>query len=193
MTEAKDSLRMAEGKCRDGPLVLSETPVCDFTGRPEGLPLHSAITKRELNSLRNKGKAMYNEDMERQEFEALVFRAIEALPAEFRSKLENVDIIVEDWPSPNQISRLGLRYKTQLLGLYEGVPQTKRDSGYNLVLPDKITIFQKPIELKCRSDKEIEMEVGRVVRHEIAHHFGIGDAALYRIESQKLRKNSKNV
>ena len=127
--------------------------------------------------------------MERQKFEALVFRAVEALPPEFRSKLENVDIIAEDWPSPNQISRLGLRYKTQLLGLYEGVPQTKRDSGYNLVLPDKITIFQKPIELKCRSDKEIESEIGRVIRHEIAHHFGIGDAALYKIENQKLRKN----
>jgi len=127
--------------------------------------------------------------MERQKFEAIVFRAIEALPAEFKGKLENVDIIVEDWPSPNQISRLGLGYKTQLLGLYEGVPQTKRDSGYNLVLPDKITIFQKPIEMKCRSDKEIEMEIGRVVRHEIAHHFGIGDAALYKIESQKLRKD----
>ena len=127
-------------------------------------------------------------DMEKRKFEAIVFRAIEALPAEFQSKLENVDVMIEDWPSPNQIRRLGLRYKTQLLGLYEGVPQTKRDSGYNLVPPDKITIFQKPIELKCRSDKEIEMEIGRVVYHEIAHHFGIGDAALYKIESQKLRK-----
>ncbi|MFC2049591.1 metallopeptidase family protein [Chloroflexota bacterium] len=126
--------------------------------------------------------------MERQKFEAIAFRAIETLPPEFRSNLENVDIIVEDWPSPNQIRRLGLRYKAQLLGLYEGVPQTKRDSGYNLVLPDKITIFQKPIELKCRSDKEIEDEIGRVIRHEIAHHFGIGDAALYKIENQQRRK-----
>jgi predicted Zn-dependent protease with MMP-like domain len=131
---------------------------------------------------------MYNGNMEKQKFEALVFRAIEALPTEFQSKLENVDVIIEDWPSPNQISRLGLRYKTQLLGLYEGVPQTKRDSGYNLTPPDKITIFQKPIELKSSSDKEIETEIGRVVRHEIAHHFGIGDAALYKIEDQKLRR-----
>ena len=137
----------------------------------------------------NKSTAVYNGNMERQKFEALVFRAVETLPPEFRSKLENVDIIAEDWPSPNQISRLGLRNKTQLLGLYEGVPQTRRDSGYNLVLPDKITIFQKSIELKCRSDKEIEGEIGRVIRHEIAHHFGIGDATLYKIENQKLRKN----
>jgi predicted Zn-dependent protease with MMP-like domain len=133
-------------------------------------------------------KAGGSRNMERQKFEVLVFRAVEALPPEFRSNLENVDIIVEDWPSPNQISQLGLIYKSQLLGLYEGVPQTKRGSRYNLVLPDKITIFQKPIEMKCRSDKEIESEIGRVIRHEIAHHFGIGDATLYKIENQKLRK-----
>jgi predicted Zn-dependent protease with MMP-like domain len=128
------------------------------------------------------------DDMERQEFEALVFKAIEALPEEFKSKLENVDVMVEDWPSPQQISRLRLRNKTQLLGLYEGIPQTRRDSGYNLVLPDKITIFQKPVELECHSDKEIEAEIGRVVQHEIAHHFGIGDATLYKIERRKPNK-----
>ena len=126
--------------------------------------------------------------MERQEFEALVFRAIEALPVEFKNKLENVDVLVEDWPSPQQMSRLRLRSKAQLLGLYEGVPQTKRDSGYNLVLPDKITIFQKSVELQCHSDKEIEAEICSVVQHEIAHHFGIGDATLYRIERRKLNK-----
>ena len=126
--------------------------------------------------------------MERQEFDTLVFRAIEALPVEFKSKLENVDILVEDWPSPQQIRQLRLRSKVQLLGLYEGVPQTRRDSSYNLVLPDKITIFQKPIEAQCRSSQEIEGEIGRVVRHEIAHHFGIGDATLYKIERQQFRK-----
>jgi len=126
--------------------------------------------------------------MERENFETLVFRAIEALPEEFKSKLENIDVMVENWPSPQQMSQLKLRNKAQLLGLYEGIPQTKRDSGYNLVLPDKITIFQKPIELPCRSDKEIEAEIGRVVQHEIAHHFGIGDATLYKIERQKLKK-----
>ena len=126
--------------------------------------------------------------MERQEFETLVIRAIQALPPEFRSKLENVDIAVEDWPSPQQLNQLRLRSKTQLLGLYEGVPQTRRDRGYNLVLPDRITIFQKPIEIQCRSNQEIEEEIGSVVRHEIAHHFGIGDDTLYKIERQKPKK-----
>ncbi len=85
------------------------------------------------------------------------------------------------------MSRLKLRDRAELLGLYEGIPQIRRDSGYNLVLPDKITIYQRPIEMRCRSDREIEAEIGRVVKHEIAHHFGIGDAALYEIERQKRR------
>ncbi|MBL7209012.1 MAG: metallopeptidase family protein [Dehalococcoidia bacterium] len=126
--------------------------------------------------------------MHRNRFEALVTKALEELPAEFQSKLENVDVVVEDWPSRSQVRNLGLRHSSQLLGLYEGVPQTSRDRGYNLVLPDKITIFQKPIEARCRSERQIETEIGEVVRHEIAHHFGIGDDTLRRIERQKLRK-----
>jgi len=126
--------------------------------------------------------------MHRNRFEALVTKALEELPAEFQSKLENVDVLVEDWPSQRQVRDLGLRHSSQLLGLYEGVPQTSRDRGYNLVLPDKITIFQKPIERRCRSEGQIETEIGEVVRHEIAHHFGIGDDTLRRIEREKLRK-----
>ena len=129
--------------------------------------------------------------MQRQRFESLVIKAIEELPAEFQQKLENVDVIVEGWPDRQQLRVLGLSHATQLLGLYEGVPQTRRGGGYNLVLPDKITIFQKPIEEKCRSDREIGIEIGEVVRHEIAHHFGIGDEKLRSIESQRLKRKRK--
>ncbi|OGN97443.1 MAG: hypothetical protein A2Z77_05285 [Chloroflexi bacterium RBG_13_51_36] len=126
--------------------------------------------------------------MQREEFAALVERAIENLPLEFRSKLENVDIVVEEWPSPEQLGRARHARRTQLLGLYQGVPQTRRDRGYGLVLPDKISIFQKPIEAQCRLDGEIEAKIGEVVRHEIAHHFGLDDETLRKINSEKLRK-----
>ncbi len=62
------------------------------------------------------------------------------------------------------------------------MPLTKRDGHYGMVAPDKISIFQKPIEAKCRYDAEIIAEIQRMVRHEIAHHFGIGDARLEQIE-----------
>lgn len=128
--------------------------------------------------------------MDRQRFEAIVIKAIEELPGEFKNKLENMEVVIEDWPSQRQLRQLGLGHNTQLLGLYEGIPQTKRGESYNLVPPDKITIFQKPIETKCRSDEEIRAEIGEVVRHEIAHHFGISDSTLRSIEMQKLGKKT---
>ena len=129
--------------------------------------------------------------MERERFEALVTRAIENLPPEFRSKLENVDVAIEDWPTPKQLSQVKLSHPSQLLGLYQGVPQTRRGRGYGMVLPDKISIFQKPIEAQCRSDKEIEAKIGEVVRHEIAHHFGTDEKTLRRIESEKRDREAK--
>ena len=123
--------------------------------------------------------------MDRERFEWLVARAIETLPDEFLSRLENIDVVVEDYPSQSQLTSVGLRRGQTLLGLYEGVPLTKRSSHYGLVPPDKITIFQKPIEAKCRYNAEITDEIQRVVKHEIAHHFGIGDARLEQIERGK--------
>ena len=120
--------------------------------------------------------------MDRERFEWLVARAIETLPDEFLSRLENIDVVVEDYPSQSQLASVGLRRGQTLLGLYEGVPLTKRSSHYGLVPPDKITIFQKPIEDKCRYNAKITAEIQRVVKHEIAHHFGIGDARLEQIE-----------
>ena len=129
--------------------------------------------------------------MEKQRFEELVMKAIKDLPEEFQQKLENVDVVVEDWPSSMQLARLGIRYGYQLLGLYEGVPQTNRGQNYTLVLPDKITIFQKPVEAKCgRRSDEIAAEITRVVKHEIAHHFGISDARLDQIEEERGRNYS---
>ena len=107
---------------------------------------------------------------------------MDSLPEEFRTKLENIDVVVEAWPTQSQLAETGLRRDETLLGLYEGVPLTKRGSHYGLVPPDKITIFQKPIEAECRHDAEIIAEIQRVVRHEIAHHFGIGDARLEQLE-----------
>ncbi len=90
--------------------------------------------------------------MERARFKALLSKALEGLDDEFRHRLENVAIVVQDWPSSDQLAQVGLQGRMELLGLYEGVPLTARGTHYNLVSPDKITIFQKPIEAQCRSD-----------------------------------------
>ena len=116
--------------------------------------------------------------MDRERFEWLVASAVQALPEEFVVRLENITVVVEDQPTPRQLVKAGLKRGQTLLGLYEGVPLTKRGAHYGLVVPDKITIFQRPIESACRDDSEIAAEIQRVVQHEIAHHFGIDDARL---------------
>lgn len=122
--------------------------------------------------------------MDRRRFEQLVAQAVESLPEEFRHRMENIDVVVEQEPAEEQLADAGLGCEHSLLGLYEGVPLTLRGSHYGMIVPDRITIFQKPIEAICRNDAEIRAEIGRVVRHEIAHHFGIGDARLRQLEQE---------
>ena len=116
--------------------------------------------------------------MDRKRFERLVVKALDALPEEFVARLENVTVVIEDQPTRLQLTKARLKHGQTLFGLYEGVPLTKRGAHYGLVVPDKITIVQRPIESACRDDSEIAAEIQRVVQHEIAHHFGIGDARL---------------
>ena len=99
-------------------------------------------------------------------------------------KLDNVDIVIEDEPTPYQLRKLSARGGFLIFGLYEGVPQTKR-WHYGQVLPDKITIFQKPIERVAHSEEEIKEIVKNTVWHEIAHHFGMDER---RIREAELRK-----
>ena len=125
--------------------------------------------------------------MDREKFEILVATAMSQLPEEFRIKLENVAVVVSDRPTRRQLVKMGLARGHTLLGLYEGVPLTRRGVSYGLVPPDKITIFRKPIEAQYRNEAEIAAEIERVVRHELAHHIGIGDGRLRQIEKNKGR------
>ena len=102
-----------------------------------------------------------------------VEEAIASLPAELRDRMSNVDIVVQDEPPPGQ----------PLLGLYEGVPLTRRTSYYGGVPPDKITIYRGPLERHYGGDPALLQEqIRRVVLHEIAHHFGISDERLVEID-----------
>lgn len=130
--------------------------------------------------------------MERERFEHLVAEALEGLPQEFQQKLENIAVVVQDWPTPQQLASVGSRHRGDLLGLYEGIPLTRGGKRYAMVLPDKITIFQKPIEMVYRSDRGIMGGIGKTVRHEIAHHFGISDERLSEISWQKRSPRRKN-
>jgi predicted Zn-dependent protease with MMP-like domain len=114
--------------------------------------------------------------MDRARFEQLVAEAIDSLPDDFKSRMNNVAVLVEDYPSPRDERRVARG--RLLLGLYQGQPLTRRDSRYGMTFPDKITIFQGSIESICRTEEEIRDQVRRTVLHEIAHHFGIDDSRL---------------
>jgi len=115
----------------------------------------------------------------------VVAQALAELPAEFRDRLDNVDLVVEGWPNRTQLREAGLGGGFTIMGLYEGIPLTERGQGYHMIPPDKITIFQGPIEDGCRSDKELKKRVSGVVKHEIAHFFGLGEADLRDIEGEE--------
>ena len=112
--------------------------------------------------------------MNRKNFEKLVNEAIEELPSEFREQLENVVIIVEDRPSQDLLERMEVPPEDTLFGLYEGTPLTER--GFDAPLhPDRIWIFQQPIEEECDTEDEIREEIKTTIVHEVAHFFGLDD------------------
>ncbi len=119
--------------------------------------------------------------MDLRDFEELVAKALDELPEEFRNRMDNVEIVVQDWPNRETMRQAGVRHRSQLLGFYHGVPLTARTRGYNLVLPDKISIYRRPILMHAHTPAQVRDQVRRVVRHELAHHFGIDDDRLWEI------------
>jgi predicted Zn-dependent protease with MMP-like domain len=111
----------------------------------------------------------------REEFERIAEEEFEALPEVFRTRMENVHLVVEDSDSGEKRRRAGVYSGSMLLGLYEGVPLSKRGTEYGMypVVPDRITLFQKNIEATVSSDAELRARIREVIVHELAHHFGM--------------------
>jgi predicted Zn-dependent protease with MMP-like domain len=108
-----------------------------------------------------------------EEFERFASEALDSLPRDLADALSNVEIVIEDEPPPGQ----------PLLGLYQGVPLTRRNSGYSGFLPDKITIYRGPLERLYGHDRQLlQRWVRHVVLHEVAHHFGISDERLVELD-----------
>jgi predicted Zn-dependent protease with MMP-like domain len=120
--------------------------------------------------------------MTRRRFEALVRRALAALPERFQEKLENIAVIVEDWPDADTLREMGIEPPDTLYGLYRGVDLTRRDTSYGGVLPDTVTIYRGPIEEDCASEREMADEVRITVIHELGHYFGLSDEEMEELE-----------
>ncbi len=114
-----------------------------------------------------------------EEFDQILLEAIESLPEEFKRKLDNVEIVVEDSPPPEILKRFPANHL--LLGLYQGVPHKRRTSHYGLVLPDKISIYKRNIEIVSVSKEEVKERIRKTLLHEIGHHFSLTDQDLRRL------------
>ena len=119
-----------------------------------------------------------NSALNQRRFERLVTKALSELPPEIHETMQNVAVVVQRNPTAGQLAAADIGPGSILLGLYEGVPLTERTSAYGMILPDKISIFQEPIERICANDVGIVRQVRRTVLHEVAHHFGISDRRL---------------
>lgn len=135
----------------------------------EGIPPNVAVVKAARDQGQGWSRTVADRMAKRARFEELVRRALDELPEAAARALSNVEVVISE------------RGPRDLLGLYEGIPLTERDSNYAGVLPDVITLFREAIEAKARDSDDLVKEVRTTVLHEIAHHFGISDDRLHEL------------
>ncbi|MDD4625075.1 MAG: metallopeptidase family protein [Candidatus Paceibacterota bacterium] len=123
-----------------------------------------------------------------EEFEKIVEEGIQSIPPQFLEKMNNVEIVIEENPSPEELKELKIKKNDWLFGLYQGIPKTERLGDYSQVLPDKITIFKNPIEKAARLKEDIKEIVKDTVWHEIAHHFGLNEREVREAEKRRSKK-----
>ncbi|MCZ6623259.1 MAG: metallopeptidase family protein [Deltaproteobacteria bacterium] len=120
--------------------------------------------------------------MEHKEIKKEVAQVLDRLPEEFRSRLHNVEIVIEQRPEKNQLVAMGLDPQRDVLyGLYEGTPLPERSSVYPPILPDKITIFSEPLIRDYQDPAELRKQIGITLIHEIAHYFGIDEKEIEKL------------
>lgn len=125
--------------------------------------------------------------MTRAAFERLVAEAVMLIPVRFRRELRNLALVVEDAPRPDTLAAMEIEPPDSLYGLYEGTPLTERGWGFGNNLPDRITLFQRPIEEDCEDEDEVRAVVGETLIHEIGHYFGMSEDEIEAIEEQYWR------
>jgi predicted Zn-dependent protease with MMP-like domain len=125
--------------------------------------------------------------MTRAEFERLVHEAVTLIPKRFRREMHNLALVVEEEPSQELLQELEIEPPDSLYGLYQGTPLTERTWAFGNVLPDRITIFQRPIEEDCEDADEIRAVIGETLIHEVGHYFGLSEEEIEEIEERYWR------
>ncbi|HEX7486431.1 MAG TPA: metallopeptidase family protein [Vicinamibacterales bacterium] len=131
--------------------------------------------------------------MTRDRFRQLVSDALDTIPSRFRRHLQNIAIVVEDQPSRALLAEMEIAPPDTLFGLYQGIPLTERPWGYGNVLPDRITIFQGPIEDVSETEDEVVTEIGETLIHEVGHFFGLSEEEIEDIEDRYWERRNRRL
>jgi predicted Zn-dependent protease with MMP-like domain len=123
----------------------------------------------------------------RAQFERLVEEALATIPGRFRKAMRNLAIVVEDEPAVELLDDMGIEPPDTLFGLYQGIPLTERAWSHGNALPDRIVIFQDPIESECEDERDIVVAIGETLIHEIGHYFGLSEEEIEEIEEKYWR------
>jgi predicted Zn-dependent protease with MMP-like domain len=128
--------------------------------------------------------------MTRAQFERLVAEAVTLIPRRFRSEMKNLALVVEDEPSEELLDEMEIEPPDSLYGLYQGTPLPERSWAFGNALPDRITIFQRPIEEDCEDEDEVRAMIGETLIHEVGHYFGMSEEEIEAIEEKYWRGES---
>jgi predicted Zn-dependent protease with MMP-like domain len=129
--------------------------------------------------------------MTREQFRQLVLEAVTLIPRRFRREIKNLALVVEDEPAPELLAEMEIEPPDSLYGLYQGIPLTERSWGYGNTLPDRITIFQRPIEEDCEDEDEMRAIIGETLIHEVGHYFGMSEEEIEEIEERYWRGDTQ--
>ena len=125
--------------------------------------------------------------MTREQFEKLVVEAIDLIPKRFRLEMTNIAVVVEDEPSAELLEEMEIEPPDSLYGLYQGTPLPERTWGYGNTLPDRVTLFQKPIEEDSDGEADVRAVIGETLIHEVGHYFGLSEEEIEAIEERYWR------
>jgi predicted Zn-dependent protease with MMP-like domain len=125
--------------------------------------------------------------MTRDAFERLVAEAVHLIPRRFRREMKNLALVVESEPSAELLEEMEIEPPDSLYGLYQGTPLTERTWGFGNALPDRITLYQRPIEEDCEDEDEIRAVIGETLIHEVGHYFGLSEEEIEEIEEKYWR------
>lgn len=129
--------------------------------------------------------------MTRHHFERLVAEAARTIPKRFRDHVQNLVIVVEDEPSRETLDEMGIEPPDTLLGLYQGTPLTERTWDFGNQLPDRIVLYQHPIEDASEDDDDVVVAIGETLIHEMGHYFGLSEEEIEEIEERYWRSQDR--